>query len=89
MILSLIFDVFITDTPLYPNSRLDNLSSATVAPKVSSYTYQNRMDITLYTLASYSILNFDFIYIFYELDDQYKDYPLKAGCVNFSQMQIL
>ena len=57
---SLIFDVYVTDTPLFPNQDYDNFSRSLLdKSNNASYKYASRGDITLYTLYSYSHLSFE------------------------------
>tara|TARA_B100001027_G_scaffold203630_1_gene165218 strand:+ start:1565 stop:2794 length:1230 start_codon:yes stop_codon:yes gene_type:complete len=70
---SLIFDVYVTDTPLFPNQDYDNFSRSLLdKSNNASYKYASRGDITLYTLYSYSHLSFENIYIFIEFDEDIK-----------------
>ena len=71
--ISLIFDVYVTDTPLFPNQDYDNFSRSLLdKSNNASYKYASRGDITLYTLYSYSHLSFENIYIFIEFDEDIK-----------------
>ena len=82
MKLFLLLDVFITDTPLFRNEKLEALTRQTHKTNISTYIPRNRMDITLYTLASYSVINFDYITIFYEVDDCFKDFPFEEKVID-------
>lgn len=64
----LIFDVYVTSSMLFPNENLI-LYDASLKNKNSSYRKFQKWEITLYTLISYSKLNFDEALILIEYDD--------------------
>lgn len=89
MNICLVFDVFITDKPLFPNKKLQELTKSTQKEWISSYVHRNRMDITLYTLTSYASLNFDHVLIFYELDQEYENFDFEGKVLQlFPRAQI-
>lgn len=63
----LYFDNLITDIPLFPGaySELDKIRESK-----SNYHFQNRLDITLYALASYAEINWTHVIIKYEIDPE-------------------
>jgi len=63
----LYFDNLITDIPLYPGaySELDKIRESK-----SNYKFQDRLKVTLYTLASYAEIKWSEVIIKYQLDPE-------------------
>jgi len=66
----LVFDVFISDKPLFYNEKISNFTASLTRSNIASYTKQSRLDVTLYTLASYEYIGFDSILIFYDIEEK-------------------
>ena len=66
----LYFDNIITDIPLFPGiySELDKIRGSK-----SNYRFQDRLKVTMYTLASYAEVPWSHIIIKYELDKDFKN----------------
>ncbi|MDC3090374.1 hypothetical protein OA340_00560 [Paracoccaceae bacterium] len=65
----LVFDIYITDTPLFFNSKKQAIEESLIVEKSSSYKKRSRLEITLYSLASYDFMDFDEIFIHYEIEN--------------------
>lgn len=65
----LYFDNRITDTPLFPGifTELDTIRASN-----SNYKFQSRLDVTMYTLASYAEIKWSDVVIVYQLDPEDK-----------------
>lgn len=64
----LVFDVFITDNKLFPNIKLDTFYDS-IRNKKTSYSFFKSYEIALYTLFSYSKLDFDEVLLLIEFED--------------------
>ena len=64
----LVFDIFITDTPLFHNKQKEHIEDSLIVENSSSYKKRSRLEITLYSLASYEFSGFDDILIHYEIE---------------------
>jgi len=85
----LVFDVFVTNTPLFPNFE-QTLYESNLKNDESSYRFFDREDITLYTLISYSKLNFDEALILIEFENKEIFYYYKKIIIDlFPKVTIL
>jgi hypothetical protein len=62
-------DVFVTNSPLFPNKELVEIEKK-VRASSGVYKYQHKLDITKYSLASYAGYKWSKVIIKYDLDDQ-------------------
>lgn len=65
----LVLDIFITDTPLFFDSKKKAIEDSLIVENSSSYKKRSRLEITLYSLASYEFIGFDEIFIHYEIEN--------------------
>ena len=67
----LYFDNLITDIPLMPKGFYSELDK--IRDSKSNYGFQDRLKVTLYTLASYAEIPWSHVIIKYELDNNFKN----------------
>ena len=69
--IGLLFDSFITNEPLFPNKKLDEIKSDIYRGQEGSFSaYPSAVDISRYTLSTYSDIGFDYVLLNAEIDQK-------------------
>ena len=84
----LYMDIFITDSALFPNKELVKIEDK-VRKKSKAYRYQNKLDITKYSLASYAPYKWSKVIIKYDLDSIYNSDEFENYCYSLFEDPII
>lgn len=81
-------DIFITDSALFPNKKLVEIENK-VRKNSRAYKYQNKLDITKYSLASYAPYKWSKVIIKYDLDAIYNSDEFEKYCYSLFEDPIV